>query len=221
MPERRRRRTESCGNTAFRETEISIDGQPAGVAPIYPWIFTGGIDPYLWIPIPGVQTLNFAPYRVDLTPVCRRPQQRSTPHRVASVSITRTATSRPWVRCWSTSITRSPPSPAAYSPTRSLATPYPNVSENLNTDASGNVTGNVAVTSDRSFVIAGYVMTSHGMVNTAISQQEPTFRNVQNFDITDSVLRPGHHSNPLQQLLLTPSRPTASPAKRRRNITSR
>src|SRR5580692_6541685 len=59
---------ESCGNTAFRETEVYIDGQAAGVAPVYPWIYTGGIDPYLWEPIPGVQTLNFRPYRVDLTP---------------------------------------------------------------------------------------------------------------------------------------------------------
>ncbi len=50
---------ESCTNTAFREGEITIDGTPAGVAPIYPWIFTGGIDPYLWIPIPGVQTSEF------------------------------------------------------------------------------------------------------------------------------------------------------------------
>ncbi|HEV7786526.1 MAG TPA: peptide-N4-asparagine amidase [Thermoanaerobaculia bacterium] len=58
----------SCGGTAFREAEISIDGQPAGLAPVYPWIFTGGIDPLLWRPIPGVQTLNFLPYRVDLTP---------------------------------------------------------------------------------------------------------------------------------------------------------
>src|SRR5208337_727475 len=47
---------------------VTIDGQPAGVAPIYPWIFTGGIDPYLWRPIPDVHTLNFEPYRVDLTP---------------------------------------------------------------------------------------------------------------------------------------------------------
>ncbi len=58
----------SCGNTSFREAEVSIDGTPAGVAPIYPWIFTGGIDPFLWQPIPGVHTLNFEPYRVDLTP---------------------------------------------------------------------------------------------------------------------------------------------------------
>ena len=53
---------ESCGSTGFRETEITIDGIPAGVAPVYPWIYTGGIDPYLWEPIPGVQTLNFKPY---------------------------------------------------------------------------------------------------------------------------------------------------------------
>jgi len=49
-------------------TEVTIDGQPAGVAPVYPWIYTGGIDPFLWEPIPGVQTLDFRPYRVDLTP---------------------------------------------------------------------------------------------------------------------------------------------------------
>ena len=59
---------QSCPGTGFREAEISVDGTPAGVAPIYPWIFTGGIDPNLWKPIPSVQTLNFAPYRVDLTP---------------------------------------------------------------------------------------------------------------------------------------------------------
>ena len=58
----------SCPGTAFREVEVTIDGQPAGIAPVYPWLYTGAIDPLLWRPIPGVQTLNFVPYRVDLTP---------------------------------------------------------------------------------------------------------------------------------------------------------
>jgi hypothetical protein len=57
-----------CRNTPFREGMVSVDGQPAGLAPIYPWIFTGGMDPDLWFPIPGVQTLEFVPSRVDLTP---------------------------------------------------------------------------------------------------------------------------------------------------------
>src|SRR5262249_37081531 len=38
---------QSCPGTAFREAEVTIDGQPAGVAPVYPWIYTGGIDPLL------------------------------------------------------------------------------------------------------------------------------------------------------------------------------
>ena len=57
-----------CGGTAFREAEVAIDGKPAGIVPISGWVFTGGVDPYLWRPIPGVQTLDFAPYRVDVTP---------------------------------------------------------------------------------------------------------------------------------------------------------
>ena len=36
---------QNFGGSGFRETEITIDGTPAGVAPVYPWIFTGGVDP--------------------------------------------------------------------------------------------------------------------------------------------------------------------------------
>lgn len=57
-----------CGGTAFREAEVAIDGKPAGIVPISGWVYTGGIDPYLWRPVPGVQTLNFEPYRIDITP---------------------------------------------------------------------------------------------------------------------------------------------------------
>ena len=59
---------DSCGGGAFREGEVAIDGKPAGVAPVYPWIYTGGLDPYLWAPMPGVQTLDFKPFPVVLTP---------------------------------------------------------------------------------------------------------------------------------------------------------
>src|SRR5581483_3011360 len=31
----------NCGNAAFREGEVALDGVPAGVVPIYPWIYTG------------------------------------------------------------------------------------------------------------------------------------------------------------------------------------
>lgn len=175
---------ESCGNTAFRETEISIDGQPAGVAPVYPWIFTGGIDPFLWQPIPGVQTLNFVPYRVDLTPFAGL-LSNGEPHTVtigvfnADNYFLVTGTLLLFEDAGSKKVTG-----AVTSNTLSAA-PNPDVNENLATDASGNITGTVSVTSSRTFTIEGFVNTSHGRVDTKV-QQQVSFSNVQTFDITNS-----------------------------------
>jgi hypothetical protein len=57
-----------CGGGAFRQVEVMIDGQRAGLASLFPWIFTGGINPYMWFPAPAPETLNFTPSRIDLTP---------------------------------------------------------------------------------------------------------------------------------------------------------
>lgn len=57
-----------CRGGAFRQVEVFIDGQRAGLASLFPWIFTGGINPYLWFPVPAPETLNFTPSRIDLTP---------------------------------------------------------------------------------------------------------------------------------------------------------
>jgi peptide N-acetyl-beta-D-glucosaminyl asparaginase amidase A len=53
---------------AFRELEVTIDGKPAGVVWPYPTVYTGGINPYLWRPITGINTMNMPAYRVNLTP---------------------------------------------------------------------------------------------------------------------------------------------------------
>jgi hypothetical protein len=57
-----------CGGGSFRQVEVSIDGQRAGLAALFPWIFTGGVNPYLWFPVPAPETLNFSSSRIDLTP---------------------------------------------------------------------------------------------------------------------------------------------------------
>jgi hypothetical protein len=62
------------------------------------------------------------------------------------------------------------------------AGPVPNVVEDLQTDASGDITGSVSVTSTREFHVAGFVKTSHGRVETDV-QQNVNFSNVQNFTI--------------------------------------
>lgn len=172
---------QSCGNTGFRQTEIAIDGQPAGVAPVYPWIFTGGIDPYLWEPIPGVQTLDFKPYRVDLTPFAGV-LSNGQPHTVSigvfnadsyfAVTGNLLLYLDPHVKQVTGGILAN-----------NLATaPTPAVSENVTTDSQGEVSGTVGVTSQRDFSITGYVNTSHGRVETTVTQRM-AFSNVQSFTI--------------------------------------
>lgn len=57
-----------CGGSAFREIQVLVDGKMAGVAWPFPVIYTGGVNPYLWRPIPGVNAFNIPAYVVDLTP---------------------------------------------------------------------------------------------------------------------------------------------------------
>lgn len=174
----------SCGSTGFRESEVSIDGQPAGVAPVYPWIYTGGIDPLLWRPIPGVQTLNFVPYRVDLSPFAGL-LSNGQPHQVsvnvfnADFGFSTTATLLVFLDHGSTQVT------GAVTEDKLAAVPTPNVVENLTT-TNGNITGSVSVTASRSFVVKGFAQTSHGRVESKV-QQDIQFSNVQNFNITNTV----------------------------------
>jgi hypothetical protein len=171
---------ESCGNSGFRETEITIDGQPAGVAPVYPWIYTGGIDPFLWLPIPGVQTLNFIPYRVDLTPfagVLSNGQQHTVSLSVynADSYFSATASLLLYLDVGSAQV-----SGAVTQDT--LAGPSPVVTENLNVQPTF-IRGKVAVSSKRNFVISGYANTSRGKVTTKVAQSV-NFSNTQDFNIT-------------------------------------
>ncbi|HTZ96914.1 MAG TPA: peptide-N4-asparagine amidase [Terriglobales bacterium] len=174
---------QSCGGTAFREAEISIDGTPAGVAPVYPWIFTGGIDPFLWIPIPGVQTLDFIPYRVNLTPfagLLSNGQQHTVAMSVLNVTsaFSVTGTLLLFEDHGSQQVTGAVTS-------NTIKPPNPVITTDLHVNGS-NVIGTVKTVSDRQFQVAGYVNTSHGKVNTIV-QQSVNFSNLQGFKITPNI----------------------------------
>jgi hypothetical protein len=172
---------QSCGGTGFREAEVSIDGQPAGVAPIYPWIYTGGIDPFLWEPIPGVQTLDFKPYRVDLTPfsgLLSDGQQHTVALNVFNANNYFVATATlllfkdPGVDKISGAVVRN----------ELAAAPTPRVTKNVTIGSNGDANGTVMVASERRFEITGYVKTSHGVVETTV-KQAMRFENTQSFTI--------------------------------------
>lgn len=174
----------SCGNTGFRESEVSIDGKPAGIAPVYPWIYTGGIDPYLWRPIPGVQTLNFVPYRVDLTPFAGTLNDGN-PHTVAvsvfnaNLHFAVSAVLLIYQDHGSTHVTG-----GLINNTLTVG-PTPTVTENL-VMVNGMPQGYVTVTSNRRYMVKGYVNTSHGRVMTSV-EQNIDFANRQHFVITSTL----------------------------------
>jgi hypothetical protein len=172
----------SCGGTSFREAEVTIDGQPAGVAPVYPWIYTGGIDPLLWRPIPGVQTLNFVPYRVDLTPFAGV-LSNGQPHQVG-VSVYNAnnyflvaASLLLYLDHGSAHVT------GAITQNTIGPVPAPSIRENLATAADGTVSGTVTTENERRFTLEGYVDTSHGRVETTV-RQTVRFENDQRFLIS-------------------------------------
>lgn len=155
------------GSTSFREAEISIDGTPAGVAPVYPWIYTGGADPILWRPIPGVQTLAFVPYRVDLTPFVGKLSDGGS-HTIA-VSVYNAATYFSTAGALLLYLDHGSTQVTGGVTTNTLtATPVVNVVENVNVAPDGSGAGTVSVTSNRQYRISGTANTSHGAVTTTI-----------------------------------------------------
>lgn len=174
----------NCGNTAFREGTITIDGQPAGVAPVFPWIYTGGLDPYLWIPMPGVETLNFKPYRVNLTPFAAQLDDGK-PHTIAVTAynannyFSANAALLVYEDHGSTQVT------GALVRNGTSAAPSETVVEKVNFDPSGNANGTVNTTSAHPVSLDGYVNTSNGRIETRVTQNV-RFSNFQNIVSTST-----------------------------------
>ncbi len=171
----------NCGNTGFREGDVAIDGAPAGVVPVYPWIYTGGIDPYLWRPIPGVETLDFHPYRVNLTPFAGV-LSNGQPHTV-NVSVfnngnyfAANGALLVYLDHGSTQVT------GGIISNGTVLQPAPSIIENVTTNAQGVAAGTIDVRSTHVVNIDGYVDTSSGRVETDV-HQIISFDNKQKIDV--------------------------------------
>lgn len=55
------------GYSPFREVQLLVDGQIAGVSWPFPVIFTGGIAPGLWRPIAGIDAFDLREHEIDIT----------------------------------------------------------------------------------------------------------------------------------------------------------
>jgi hypothetical protein len=175
---------QSCGNTGYRQVVVQVDGRTVAYAPVSPWIYTGGIDPFLWQPTPGAQTLNFTPYRVDLTPLVAELDDGQ-PHTVAlsvynddnyfSVAASLLVYQDQQVSSISGGVTEI--DVPALSPT---------ITSDLTNGSGGNVDGSVNVSSEVHTLIAGYINLPDGPRWTSV-EQDFAFANDQEFTINSVV----------------------------------
>ncbi len=178
------KRPRACSGGSYRETEVLVDGQPAGLAPIFPWVYTGGIDPFLWRPTPGVQTLDFVPYRIDLTPFAGLVSD-GTQHTVAvrvlganqyfSVGAALLVYRDAKAEHTGGAVTRNTLKGASLEPT---------VSSTMGPDPA-KVNGNVVTKARQNYVIEGYVNTPSGRVSTRV-EQNLSFNNTQTFSTIEA-----------------------------------
>jgi hypothetical protein len=172
----------NCGGTGFREGEVTVDGQPAGVAPIFPWVYSGGFDPYLWVPVPGVQTLNFKPYRVDLTPFAASFDDGN-PHTIAIAVFN----DDDYFATNGTLLVYTDHGSAQVSggliSNGTAMSPNQSVVEHVKVLPSGNAKGTIDVSATHPVSLNGYVITSKGRVDTRVTQNI-AFSNAQKIDVT-------------------------------------
>ncbi|MFJ2832490.1 peptide-N4-asparagine amidase [Streptomyces sp. NPDC087263] len=151
----------------YREVQIKVDGQLAGIAEPFPTVWTGGwSNPFLWYVIPGPRAFDIKPIEYDLTPFAGLLND-GRPHRidvsVVGVPEGQSGWSAPVnVLVWqdakkehvSGALTEVKAGTLANSSTYT-----PGSEHRLDTEGSHRLT------------VAGYVDTSHGRVKTTVSRE--------------------------------------------------
>lgn len=182
------KRVGDCGGGTFYEAEISIDGVPAGVAPISPWISSTTLFGFRTHPWPP-HAHNLMPYRVDLSPFAGVLSDGA-PHLVAVTFIG--GEEEPDLVTFNASaallIHRDPHSTrvtgAATQNTLAGQPAVPVVVDTLSNQGE-NTGGHVSTTLRRHFVIEGYIDTARGrirnrVVQTVFFNTEQTIDNFRN-----------------------------------------
>ncbi|MEU4494119.1 peptide-N4-asparagine amidase [Streptomyces sp. NPDC023998] len=158
----------SCKATAgpYREAQIKVDGELAGIAAPFPTVWTGGwSNPFLWYVIPGPRAFDIKPIQFDLTPFAARLND-GRPHRVevsvAGVPAGQTGWSTPtnvlvWQDEASTVVTGALTRHEESAPVNSV-TYTPGSEHRLDTKGAHRLT------------VTGYLNTSHGRVTTTVSR---------------------------------------------------
>lgn len=153
-------------NGPYREVQIKVDGQLAGIAAPFPTVWTGGwSNPFLWYVVPGPRAFDIKPIEYDLTPFAGLLND-GRPHRV-EVSVVGLPEGRPG---WSTPVNVL----VWQDDKRDRVTGGLTVHRVGDLANSSNFTPGsqhrVDTEGAHRLTVAGYVDTSHGRVTTTVSR---------------------------------------------------
>ncbi|WP_280703386.1 peptide-N4-asparagine amidase [Kitasatospora sp. GP82] len=156
-----------CGKGPFRELRLAVDGRVVGAVWPYPVIYTGGWEPLLWQPIPGIFAFDLPAYQVDLTPYVGLLLD-GRPH---SVSITVNEAEKQSNDAWTGQLNLLATVDHGSARTSGALTEYrvaPEAAVATTLDDQGGGSGAWQVTAERHDLARGWVQTSHGRVTTEV-----------------------------------------------------
>ncbi|WP_395298284.1 peptide-N4-asparagine amidase [Kitasatospora hibisci] len=168
-----------CGKGPFRELRVSIDGRVAGAVWPYPVIYTGGWDPLLWRPTPGIFAFDLPAYRLDLTPYVGLLVD-GRPHTVAVAVNAAEAQSND---LWTGQVNLFADVDHGTARTSGQLTEYrvaPEAAVATALTDHGGGSGDWTVTAGRHDLARGWVQTSHGRVTTEV-RDDLVFTSAQQF----------------------------------------
>jgi hypothetical protein len=168
-----------CGGGPYRELDASLDGTPAGATVPFPNIFTGGVNPLLWRPIPAVDAFNLLPRDLDLTPFVgslvdgqAHTVGLSVAHAQSYWGLT------PNLLLWTD------PGSAHTSGATTQNTLASNPTRVSDSQQTGSQSVDYTRSAQRSYRISGWVLTSTGRVTTTVTSSLD-FTNTNVFTLTD------------------------------------
>ncbi|RPE45841.1 peptide N-acetyl-beta-D-glucosaminyl asparaginase amidase A [Streptomyces sp. Ag109_O5-1] len=151
----------------YREVQIKVDGQLAGIATPFPNVWTGGwSDPFLWYVIPGPRAFDVKPIDFDLTPFAGLLDD-GRPHQV-EVSVAGVPEGQAGWSAPVNVLVRQDAHRAHVTGKLTAAKATEPVNSSVYTPGSGEY--RVDTDAGHRLAVSGYVDTSHGRVTTTVSR---------------------------------------------------
>lgn len=150
----------------YREVQVLVDGQVAGIAAPYPHIYTGGwSNPFLWYAVPAPHTFDLRPQHFDLSPfIGLLNDGKAHELRVRVIGLAHDAEG--WTLLPNLQIWRDPSGKPVRGALTRHAHTAPRIENPIHTDAAGGT--RLSASGNSQLAIAGWVEDSRGRREIAI-----------------------------------------------------